>query len=121
MRYRTFGRLTGLRVSELALGTANFTTAGAGPHASRQIFEAFVAAGGTTFDTSNIYQDGQAETVLGHLLGRQRDDFVVITKYSGTRQSRPRLCQLSSVGTYAERAKMPLAWLLQTQPGDHLD
>jgi aryl-alcohol dehydrogenase-like predicted oxidoreductase len=88
MRYRTFGRLTGLRVSELALGTANFNTAGL--DAARPAFEAFVDAGGTTFDSSNIYQDGQAETVLGELLGRHRDDFVVITKYSGTRQTEPR-------------------------------
>ena len=91
MRYRTFGRRTGLRVSELALGTANFGTSdtSAGTRASREIFEAFVAAGGTTFDTSNLYQGGQAETVLGELLGDRRDDFVVITKYSGTRQERP--------------------------------
>ena len=92
MRYHTFGRQTGLRVSEYALGTANFGTsdASAGPEASRVIFDAFVAAGGTTFDTSNLYQDGQAETVLGELLGRDRDDYVVITKYSGTRKDRPR-------------------------------
>lgn len=92
MRYQTFGRLTGLRVSQYALGTANFSTsdAGAGPEAARQIFEAFVEAGGTTFDTSNLYRDGEAETVLGGLLGRRRDDFVVITKYSGSRQAQPR-------------------------------
>ena len=86
MRYQTFGRHTGLRVSEYALGTANFGTAAAsaGAEASRQIFDAFVAAGGTTFDTSNIYQAGQAEAMLGQLLGRDRDDYVVITKYSGT-------------------------------------
>jgi aryl-alcohol dehydrogenase-like predicted oxidoreductase len=91
MRHRTFGRRTGLRVSEYALGTANFGTSdtSAGTRASREIFEAFVAAGGTTFDTSNLYQGGQAETVLGELLGDRRDDFVVITKYSGTRQERP--------------------------------
>ncbi|MEV4351249.1 aldo/keto reductase [Actinoplanes sp. NPDC049596] len=88
MRYQTFGRRTGLRVSEYALGTANFSTATAAQ--AREIFEAFVATGGTTFDTSDIYQDGQAETVLGGLLGRDRDDFVVITKYSGTRQADPR-------------------------------
>ncbi|HEX6346563.1 aldo/keto reductase, partial [Umezawaea sp.] len=35
------------------------------------------------------YQDGQAETVLGGLIGRRRDSFVVITKYSGTRQTQP--------------------------------
>jgi Uma2 family endonuclease len=39
-----------------------------------------------------------------------RDDALTVTLY-----------QLSSEATYAERAKMPLAWLLQTQPGDHLD
>lgn len=90
MRYQTFGRRTGLRVSEYALGTANFGTSDAsiGKVAARNVFETFVAAGGTTFDTSNIYQDGQAETVLGELLGSGRDDFVVITKYSGTRQER---------------------------------
>jgi aryl-alcohol dehydrogenase-like predicted oxidoreductase len=92
MRYTTFGRRTGLRVSEYALGTANFgtTDTSAGLEGSRQIFEAFVAAGGTTFDTSNLYQGGQAETVLGGLLGTRRDDFVVITKYSGTRETEPR-------------------------------
>ncbi len=86
MRYQTFGRRTGLRVSEYALGTATFST----PEAARPIFDGFVEAGGTTFDTSNLYQDGQAETVLGGLLGDRRDDFVVITKYSGTRQHQPR-------------------------------
>jgi aryl-alcohol dehydrogenase-like predicted oxidoreductase len=86
MRYQTFGRRTGLRVSEYALGTATFGPAstGAGPEAARQIFEGFVAAGGTTFDSSSRYQGGQAETMLGELLGHDRDDFVVITKYSGT-------------------------------------
>ena len=89
MRYETFGRKTGLRVSEYALGTANFSLSevGAGVEGSREIFKAFVTAGGTTFDSSNIYQDGQAESVLGGLLGAARDDYVVITKYSGTRQA----------------------------------
>ncbi|MDV3123796.1 aldo/keto reductase [Mycobacterium sp. 21AC1] len=92
MRYQTLGRHTGLRVSECALGTGSFGTSdpSAGLDASRAMFETFVAAGGTTFDTSNIYQDGQSETVLGELLGRDRDDFVVITKYSGTRREEPR-------------------------------
>lgn len=89
MRYQAFGRHTGLRVSEYVLGTANFGSAAtaAGLEGSRAIFEMFVAAGGTTFDASNIYQNGEAETVLGELLGRERDDFVVITKYSGSRQT----------------------------------
>jgi aryl-alcohol dehydrogenase-like predicted oxidoreductase len=89
VRYQPFGRQSGLRVSEYVLGTANFGSAptAAGPAGSKAIFEAFVAAGGTTFDVSNIYQNGEAETFLGDLLGRERDEFVVITKYSGTRQA----------------------------------
>ena len=87
MRYQTFGRHTGLRISEYVLGTANFGSApaAAGTAGSREIFEAFVAAGGTTFDTSNLYQSGEAESRLGELLGRERDDFVIITKFGGSR------------------------------------
>ncbi|WP_327665530.1 MULTISPECIES: aldo/keto reductase [unclassified Streptomyces] len=92
MRYQTFGRHSGLRVSEYVLGTANFGSApaAAGLDGARKIFESFVAAGGTTFDVSNIYQNGEAETVLGGLLGRERDDYVVITKYSGSRSAEVR-------------------------------
>jgi aryl-alcohol dehydrogenase-like predicted oxidoreductase len=89
VRYQTFGRQSGLRVSEYVLGTANFGSApaAAGLAGAKAIFEAFVSAGGTTFDVSNLYQGGESETVLGELLGRERDDFVVITKYSGTRRA----------------------------------
>jgi len=87
VRYQTFGRLTGLRISQYALGTAGFATGRTEPE---EIFTAFVEAGGTTFDTSNIYQDGQAETVLGSLIGDRRDDLVIITKYTGTRRTDPR-------------------------------
>lgn len=92
MRYQTLGRNSGLRVSEYVLGTAGFGSApgAAGVDGAKAIFEAFVAAGGTTFDTSNIYQNGEAEALLGEFLGRDRDDFVVITKYSGSRQDRVR-------------------------------
>jgi hypothetical protein len=31
------------------------------------------------------------------------------------------LYRLTSAGSYQERAKMPLNWLLQTNPADHLD
>ena len=92
MHYQTFGRRTGLRVSDCALGTGSFGTSdpSVGRDVSRAMFDTYVTAGGTTFDTSNVYQGGQAETVLGELLGRDRDDFVVITKYSGTKQHESR-------------------------------
>jgi len=37
MRYKTFGRKAGLRVSEYALGTANFSTSDAAPVRRRHV------------------------------------------------------------------------------------
>ncbi len=85
MHYTTFGRRSGLRVSELALGTGNFGTGwghGAERDEARRIFDAFVEAGGNFFDTANGYQAGQAEVLLGEFVAAQRDDFVIASKYS---------------------------------------
>ena len=72
MRYtdvRTTTPAYGCRSTRWAPPTSARPTPAQDPRAHVQIFDAFVAAGGTTFDTSNIYQDGQAETLLGELLG----------------------------------------------------
>jgi len=85
MHYRTFGRLTGLRVSEYALGAGNFGTGwgtGAEPADARLIFERFAEAGGTLIDTAESYQLGESETLLGDFLAADRDHFVVATKFS---------------------------------------
>ncbi|MET0704642.1 MAG: aldo/keto reductase [Mycobacterium sp.] len=121
MHYQTFGRRTGLRVSEYALGTANFGTSesSVGKALSRNIFDGFVAAGGTTFDSSNIYQGGEAETVLGELLGSDRDDFVVITKYSGTRQEHPR--PATTTGNSRKSMVRSLEASLRRLQTDHVD
>uniref|UniRef100_B0T6Q5 Aldo/keto reductase n=1 Tax=Caulobacter sp. (strain K31) TaxID=366602 RepID=B0T6Q5_CAUSK len=85
MRYKLFGEHTGLRVSELVLGTANFGTRwghGADADEARRIFDAYADAGGNFIDTANGYQDGQSEEFLGDLLAGRRDDFVLATKYT---------------------------------------
>jgi aryl-alcohol dehydrogenase-like predicted oxidoreductase len=85
MRYLTFGRTTGLRVSEYALGTGGFGTRwgyGAEPDQARTIFERFAEAGGTFIDTADAYQFGRSEEILGGLLGADRDSFVLATKFS---------------------------------------
>lgn len=84
MKYTVFGR-TGLRVSQLALGTGNFGTDwghGATPDIAAAMFEAYAQAGGNFIDTADIYQFGEAETLLGSLLRGRRDDFVLATKFS---------------------------------------
>lgn len=85
MRYKTFGRRTGLRVSELALGTGNFGTGwgyGAEREEAQAVFEAYVAAGGNFIDTAHSYQLGQSEKLVGQFIAADRDHFVVATKYT---------------------------------------
>jgi aryl-alcohol dehydrogenase-like predicted oxidoreductase len=85
MRYKLFGKRTGLRVSELVLGAGSFGTGwghGAQPDEARQIFDAYTDAGGNFIDTANGYQFGQSEQILGDLLAGRRDDFVLATKFT---------------------------------------
>lgn len=86
MRYKLFGKHTGLRVSELVLGTANFGVAwgghGATPDEARRIFDGYASAGGNFIDTANGYQDGQSEQFVGDLLTGRRDEFVLSTKFA---------------------------------------
>jgi aryl-alcohol dehydrogenase-like predicted oxidoreductase len=85
MRYKLFGKHTGLRVSELVLGTGNFGTRwghGAEPDEARRIFEAYANAGGNFIDTADGYQFGQSEEILSGLLAGRRDDFVLATKFT---------------------------------------
>jgi hypothetical protein len=85
MRYKLFGKHTGLRVSELVLGAGNFGTRwghGAESDEARRIFTAYADAGGNFIDTANGYQFGQSEEILSDFLAGGRDDFVLATKFS---------------------------------------
>jgi aryl-alcohol dehydrogenase-like predicted oxidoreductase len=76
---------SGLRVSELCLGTMTFGTDwgwGADEATCAAIFERFVEAGGNFFDTANNYTNGSSERILGDLIGAERDRYVVATKYT---------------------------------------
>jgi aryl-alcohol dehydrogenase-like predicted oxidoreductase len=67
MRYKLLGK-SGLRVSELALGTMTFGEdwgRGASKEESRKQFDLFVEAGGNFIDTSINYTNGTAETFVG--------------------------------------------------------
>lgn len=84
MRYKLLGR-SGIRVSELCLGTMTFGNErgwGASAAESRAVFDRFVEAGGNFFDTANVYQGGESEELLGQFIASDRDAYVVATKYS---------------------------------------
>ena len=84
MRYRLLGR-SGLRVSELCLGTMTFGEDwgwGSSKEESRQIFDAFFEAGGNFIDTANVYTNGTSESLLGEFLKGNRERAVLATKYT---------------------------------------
>lgn len=80
MEYRFLGR-TGLKVSELCMGTQTFGW-GADEPTAHEMASRFVEAGGNFFDTSNTYNAGQSETMLGSWLKQQpdRSQVVIATK-----------------------------------------
>ncbi|MEO0581532.1 MAG: aldo/keto reductase [Bacteroidota bacterium] len=84
MKYKLFGR-SGLRVSELSLGTMTFGTEwgwGADKATSQAIFDAYAHAGGNFIDTANRYTEGTSERMIGEFTQADRDHFVIATKYS---------------------------------------
>ncbi|MBL7795754.1 MAG: aldo/keto reductase [Saprospiraceae bacterium] len=84
MNYRLFGT-SGLRVSELCLGTMTFGLEwgwGADKDESRKIFDTYADAGGNFVDTANRYTEGTSERWLGEFVKSDRHHFVVATKYT---------------------------------------
>jgi aryl-alcohol dehydrogenase-like predicted oxidoreductase len=94
MRHVRLGR-TGLRVSQLCLGTMTFGVQ-CDEAASRAILDRAAATGITFLDTADVYPlggtretVGRTEEILGRWLGKRRQDFIVATKCSGVMGRRP--------------------------------
>lgn len=84
MRYKLLGN-SGLRVSELCLGTMTFGEDwgwGSDKEESRAVFQAFAEAGGNFLDTANFYTNGTSETLVGEFVKGDREKWVIATKYS---------------------------------------
>lgn len=86
MEQRHLGR-TGLRVSRIGLGTLTWGRSADGPdeaEAAAQL-KTFWNAGGTLVDTADVYGGGEAEYLLGQLIGSvvARRDLVIATKAGG--------------------------------------
>ncbi len=91
MEYRNLGR-TGLKVSELCLGTMQFGWT-ASPELSRQILSAAYEEGINFIDTADIYSrwvegnpGGVAETIIGEWIkeaGIPRHEIIIATKVRG--------------------------------------
>ncbi|UCH84485.1 MAG: aldo/keto reductase [Candidatus Latescibacterota bacterium] len=84
MLYKLLGR-SGMRVSELGLGAMTFGKEwgwGATKTESKKMFAAFADDGGNFIDTANRYTEGTSEKLVGEFISRDREHFVLATKYS---------------------------------------
>src|SRR5207249_2607801 len=87
MNYRTLGP-TGLKVSELCLGTMTFgenyfNIAVVNQASANEMVARALSAGINFFDTADVYSFGQSETVLGQSLkdtNTSRDKVIIATK-----------------------------------------
>ena len=84
MRYKFLGK-SGVKVSEICLGTMSFGTKwgfGADEEESRRMIAAFAHAGGNFIDTANKYHEGESEEIVGRAIEADRDRWVLATKYT---------------------------------------
>ncbi len=119
MNYKLFGQ-SGLRVSELCLGTMGFGTEwkwGADFETSKQIFDGYANAGGNYLDTANRYTEGTSEKFLGEFVASDRDHFVVASKYS----LRDRPGDLNFAGNHRKNMMRSVRESLRRLNTDYLD
>lgn len=109
MRYRLFGR-TGLRVSELLLGTMTMRD----EKEARRIIDVYADAGGNVLDTASAY--GESEAVLGAVVER-RDRFVVATKYTLSRDA----ADPNAAGNHRKNLVLSLERSLRRLRTDYVD
>lgn len=83
---------SGLRSSEVALGTMTFGDSrawGCTPEDAQFILSAFADAGGSMIDTAPNYADGLSEEAVGTFCQGRRNEMVLSTKYTAANSSHP--------------------------------
>ena len=119
MKYYLLGR-SGLRVSEISLGTMTFGEEwgwGASKEESRRQFELYVERGGNFIDTANRYTEGTSERLVGEFVGTRREEFVIATKYTlYTRKGDP-----NSAGNHRKNLVQSLDASLKRLKMDYID
>ena len=123
MRYKLLGK-SGLRVSELCLGTMTFGEEwgwGASFDESRQIFDTFVEVGGNFIDTANGYTDGTSEKTVGEFIASDRERFVVATKYSFPLEMNERKGNPNGSGNHRKNMMQSLEGSLKRLGTDYID
>ena len=122
MRYKLLGK-SGLRVSELCLGTMTFGEDwgwGASKEVCRKIFDLFTGAGGNFIDTASNYTDGASERFVGEFTTAERDYFVIASKYTLRRPGSPP-SDLNAGGNHRKNLSRTVEASLKRLNTDYLD
>jgi aryl-alcohol dehydrogenase-like predicted oxidoreductase len=119
MKYRLLGN-SGLRVSEICLGTMTFGEDwgfGASKEESRKVFDAFAERGGNFIDTANAYTNGSSEQFVGEFISSDRGRFVAATKFTlATRPDDP-----NATGNHRKNMVQALEKSLKRLGTDYID
>ena len=114
MNYQLLGR-SGLRVSDLCLGTMTFGEDwgwGAAKDEARKIYDAYREAGGNFIDTANIYTNGTSEKLVGEFIAGHREEVVLATKYTNA----PRASAASPARMPTPAATSARTWCRPSRP-----
>jgi aryl-alcohol dehydrogenase-like predicted oxidoreductase len=95
MEYRRVGR-SGLKVSELCLGTMTFGH-GTDQAEAKRMVDLAISAGVNFFDTADTYGASQSEVMLGNALKGRRREVVVASKFFNVTGSGPNDSGMSRV------------------------
>ena len=123
MRYHLLGK-SGLRVSELSLGTMTLGASTGWQFGTedddecRRMFDLYVDAGGNFVDTALMYANGESEQAVGRLIASDRDRFVVSTKYSSNTDAQG---DVNASGNHRKNLVRSLESSLRRLGTDHVD
>lgn len=121
MKYKLFGTGTGLYSSEIILGAASFGTRkghGTPPEETYAILSAYADAGGNFIDTSDRYQFGESEELVGKFIEHQRSNFIISTKYTQSSESNPKI---SNYGNHRKAMRQAVEASLKRLRTDYID
>ncbi|UGQ11134.1 aldo/keto reductase [Yinghuangia sp. ASG 101] len=120
LNYRLMGR-SGLRVSDVALGTMLFGATngwGVGAETAQELYDTFRAEGGNYLDTANQYADGESERIIGRLVAGHREEVVIASKYTN---SAPRNGDANAGGNQRKNMAQSVEGSLRRLNTDYLD
>lgn len=121
MKYKLIGTKTGLYASEIILGAAMLGTRkgyGANSEDARQILAAYADAGGNFIDTSDRYQLGESEELIGKFIEHQRSNFIICSKYTQSSEANP---AISNSGNHRKAMRQAVEASLKRLKTDYID